>query len=73
MTWSGNDDGTLTLLSAKLFEPQPFQINGETCQDGVITWAMLSVRSTPLVTIRPKILAEMLFIEPTNELADSWR
>lgn len=45
MTWTGSDDGTLTLLQANLLISEPFQINGETCQDGVISWAMNSVRN----------------------------
>ena len=44
MTWSGGDTGSLTIVQASLVQEEPFQIVGETCQDGTVFYATQSVR-----------------------------
>ena len=52
MTWSGGNDGTLTMLQATLLEPQPFQVLGGSCQDGTIYYAMQSVKAIIVIVTR---------------------
>lgn len=67
MTWSGSSNGPVTILQENLVSPEPFQLNSETCQDGIVYYAMNTVRfrshnrSLPLTAF---------FIESIDQLAN---
>ena len=45
MSWSGMDNGAVTLVEAYLLNNETFQVVGETCQDGIVYYATNSVRT----------------------------
>lgn len=43
MTWSGSNNESMTLLQASLVSPTPYEIIGETCQDGTVYYVAKNV------------------------------